>query len=165
MKMKSTFRRPLLAILLVFATAALGLQPLVFDLESGCSCDAMVTSDLSESAANSSCCSSSAEGQETAGCCSSKPVTKNKCCCNPQVLACECGDCGCGEGNDSKSSLPAIPTTETTEVITPTLICAAPFVGFPRESEVKRVGYSIDVAEHAALSSQQTCVLLSRFTC
>jgi hypothetical protein len=61
--------------------------------------------------------------------------------------------------------LPAIPTNETTEVVTPVLICAAPIVGYPCNREVQRVDYQNTAAEFAALSSQETCVLLSRFTC
>jgi hypothetical protein len=167
MKIKSTTRRPLLATLLVFATAAIGLQPLVFNLGATCTCNAKpITSDTSVSTSNSSCCSSSGEHQVQTGCCSAKPVTTKKCLCNPQASVCECGDgCGCSEANDSNTLLPAIPTNEKTEVVTSTLICAAPFVGYPRESEIKPDAYRNGVAEHAALSSQQTCVRLSRFTC
>lgn len=170
MKMKSTTRRSLLATLLVFATAAIGLQPLVSSLGAGCTCDAKLTSDTSGSdtsvsSSKSSCCSISGEQVQT-GCCSAKPVTTKKCCCNPQASVCECGDgCGCSEGNAPNSLLPVVPSNEKTEVVTSSLIYAAPFLGYPRESDIKRVAFPNSVAEHAALSSQQTCVRLSRFTC
>ena len=163
MKSKLTIRRTMLATLMVFATAAIGLQPLVFNSGSGCTCDAKASADAS--ANETTCCSNLAEELEQTGCCSSKPATATKCCCNPEAAVCECGDCGCSQDNDHSSPLPAIPTNETTEVVTPTLFCAAPFVGYPREIEVKQVDYQKAVAEFAALSSQQTCVLLSRFTC
>lgn len=158
-------RRSLLATLLVFATAAIGLQSSVFNLHTGCACDAVITSNSNVSAASSSCCSSSADVQEANACCSSKALTAKGCCCNPQASSCECSDCGCVDDDDSNSSLPAIPTSETVEVVTLTLTGIAPWVDYPRGNEIKRLVRSNSVAEHAALSSQQTCILLSRFTC
>ncbi len=166
MKSKLTIRRTMVATLMVFATAVIGLQPLVFTSGSSCTCDANVSVNADASVDESSCCNSVAEEQAQTGCCSSKPAVLSKCCCNPEAVVCGCGDhCGCSEDSDSNSSLPAIPTNETTEVVTLSSVCAAPFVGYPRESEVKQVDYSNSAAEHAARSSQQTCVLLSRFTC
>ena len=163
MKSKSIIRRTMLATLMVLATAAIGLQPLVFSSGSDCTCEANVSVGANASGDESSCCNSLVEEQSS--CCSSKPAMPMKCCCNPEATVCGCNNCGCSEDNDSNLPLPAIPTNETTEVVTPTLICAAPLVGYPREIEVKRVKYQNAVPEFAALSSQQTCVLLSRFTC
>ena len=164
--MKSnSIQRTMLATLIVFAASAIGLRPSVFNSGSGCTCEAKVSAGADESVGESSCCISLAEEQLQTDCCSSKPTMTKKCCCNPKAAVCECGDCGCSEVNDSNSPLPAIPTSETSEVVSPTLICAAPFVGYPCESKAKRVDYQNAVAEYAALSSHQTCVLLSRFTC
>lgn len=165
MKSKPKIQRTLLATLMMFATAAIGLQPLVFSSGSGCTCETTgsVTADISGS--ESSCCSSLKIEQGQTDCCASKPATPKECCCNPIASVCECGDCGCSVDNDKNSPLPAIPTNETTEVVTPVLICAAPIVGYPRDRNVLRVVYQDTAAEFAALSSQETCVLLSRFTC
>ena len=163
MKTNRKIRRTLLTTLMVFATAAIGSQPLAFNSGSSCTCGATVSADADASGDESSCCSSLAKKQSS--CCSSKPAVAKKCCCNPDAAVCQCGDCGCSDDNKSNSYLPAIPTNETTEVVTPTLICSAPSVGYPRESTIKRVDYQNTFAEYAALSSQQTCVLLSRFTC
>lgn len=163
MNIKSKIQRTLLATLMVFATAAIGLQPLVFSSGSTCTCAAMASVDTNADSGVSSCCLTSVE--EEASCCSSKKAETNPCCCNPEASTCECGDCGCSESNESHPPAPAIPTNETNEVVTPTLICAAPFVGFPKASELKRAATPKTVADHATLTSQQTCVLLSRFTC
>jgi len=163
--MKSNFKTgPLIwvATLMMFAMVAIGLQPLLFSSGSGCTCDATASVDAEISLAT--CCASLAEVQHQNNCCSSKPTKSKPCCCNAETLACECGDCGCSEDEDSNSSLPAIPPSET-KVVSPTLISSAPWLGFPRENEIKRAGFPQAVAEFAALSSQQTCVLLSRFTC
>jgi len=162
LKTNSAIRRAMLVTLMVFATAGVGLQPLVFALGSGCTCDAMASVDRFASADNS-CGTGFAE--EQASCCSSQPIAAKQCCCDPQALACECGGCGCIEDEDSRTSLPLMPPSEKTEVVTPTLICDAPLVGYPRVSKIKRVEYFKSVAEFSALSSQQTCILLSRFTC
>lgn len=163
MKTAQTIQRTLLATLLVFATAAIGLQPLVFSSGSACSCDAMASVDANADSGVSSCCGGSVE-KETS-CCASKKAEPKPCCCNPEASTCQCEDCECSESNESHPPTPAIPTNETNEVVTSTLICAAPFVGFPKASEQKRAAISKTVADHATLTSQQTCVLLSRFTC
>lgn len=171
MKSKSTIRRSMLATLLVFATAALGLQPLVFKSGSGCECNATDTSEVQSAVTKTSCCASQVPEQEQ-NCCAAKPVvsivqTPTKgCCCNPEATFCKCGDCKCSlEDKDSIPASPAIPTNETTEVVSPVLVCAAPFVAYPRETGKRQFSYPRSEVEFAALSSQQTCVLLSRFTC
>ncbi len=163
MKTAQTIQRTLLATLMVFATAAIGLQPLVFSSGSACSCDAMASVDANVNSGVSSCCGNSVE-KETS-CCDSKNAEPKPCWCNPEASTCECGDCGCSESNESHPPTPAIPTNETNEVVTSTLICAAPFVGFPTAGEQKSAAIPKTVADHATLTSQQTCVLLSRFTC
>ena len=163
MKTTQTIQRILLVTLMVFATAAIGLQPLVFSSGSACTCDAMASVDANADSGVSSCCGGSVE--EEVSCCSLKKAETNPCCCNPEASTCECGDCRCSEDNESPPPTPATPTNETNEVVTSTLICAAPFVGFPRASELKRAAIPKTVADHATLTSQQTCVLLSRFTC
>ena len=151
----------MLATLMVFSTAAFGLQPLVFNSQSQCDCSANVEVDNS----TATCCNESVEVQIDRSCCSSKPTSLNKCCCNPEATVCQCGNCECGEDKNPSQPIPAIPSSETNEVVSPTLICAAPFVGYPQESQIKRVGLPNKACEFAALTSQQTCVLLSRFTC
>ena len=176
MKNKSTIRRTILTALLVFATAAIGLQPFVLSAisDSGCTCGvtespAAATVVAAEPA--SSCCASPVPEQEQV-CCSAKPTalveptTANGCCCNPEATECKCVDCKCSVGDeDSFPASPAIPTNETTEIVSTVLICAAPFVGYPRETDKRRFSFPHFAVDFAALSSQQTCVLLSRFTC
>lgn len=168
---KSKIRRASLATLIVFVTAGIVLQPLLFISGSDCTCNAGVFDGSNLSAGESSCCTSAIAVEEQNSCCPAKlAMAENlaiaeKCCCTSPALGCESGGCGCSDVNGSQPSLPAIPTHKTPEAITPTLICAAPFLGYPRENEIKRVDYSNSVAEFTALSSQQICVLLSRFTC
>ncbi len=150
------------AALLVFAIFA---QPFFISSRSGCSCDTTSSVTAATLGYESSCCNNQTKEQAQNDCCASKPATPKECCCNPIASVCECDDCGCSVDNDKNSPLPAIPTNETTEVVTPVLICAAPVVGYPRDREVRRVDYQNNAAEFAALSSQETCVLLSRFTC
>jgi hypothetical protein len=150
---------------MMFATAAIGLQPFVSSSGSGCSCDTTSSVTAATLGNDSSCCNSLKKEQAQTDCCASKPASAKECCCNRIASVCECDDCGCSVDNDKNSPLPAIPTNETTEVVTPVLICAAPIVGYPRDREVSRVDYQDTAAEFAALSSQETCILLSRFTC
>ena len=160
----------MLATLLVFATAALGLQPLGFSSGSSCECNATETSNVQSAVTESSCCSGSAQTADQS-CCSAKPLASAKtttkgCCCNPEATVCKCVDCKCSLGDqDSIPASPAIPTNETTEVVSPVLICAAPFIGHPRETGKQRFSNPRSALEFAALSSQELCVLLSRFTC
>ena len=170
MKSKSTIRRSMLATLLVFATAALGLQPLGFSSGSSCECNATETSNVQSAVTESSCCSGSAQTADQS-CCSAKPLASAKtttkgCCCNPEATVCKCVDCKCSLGDqDSIPASPAIPTNQTPEAASPAFVCAAPLIGYPRESSQRRSGCRRSAAEFKALSSQQTCVLLSRFTC
>lgn len=166
MKIRLKTQRSLLATLMVFAIGAIGLQSLFFELEDGCRCATKVS--IAAEAPSETCCGELSKVQKQ-GCCSqteSKATSvATSCCCNPVALACGCGECGCSEDDDSHAPPPAIPGTETTEVVSPTWISAAPSICFPRASEVKRADSPKTVAVHATLSSQQTCVLLSRFTC
>ena len=157
MKIKSKTQRTLLAALMVLATSAIGLQSFAFESGARCSCE------TSNSVVAS--CRESSEVQMQGSCCSPKHENTNPCRCNPVALSCECSDCGCSDDNESHAPIPAIPSNETSEVVTPTSICSAPFFGFPRASEIKQSAFPKSVLDHATLSSQQTCVLLSRFTC
>ena len=163
MEIKSKSRRALLATLMVLTTVMIGLQPLMARLGSGCNCGVEASADSSVS--TTSCCGNLPAEQSPKSCCSSKQTAAKKCCCNPEASVCRCSDCRCSDKSDSKSSFPVMPTHETTEVVSPTLICAAPFVGYPSESKAQPNAYPNAVAEFAARSSQETCVLLSRFTC
>lgn len=163
MKSKSTTHRAVLvAIRMMFAMVAIALQPQLSSSGSGCDCS--TTESQVPTNTSSTCCGIQKE-EAPSTCCSSDREESKQCCCDPTASVCECGACECSEDNDNHSPLPAIPANETTEVVTPVLICAAPIVGYPREREVSRVGYQDTAVEFAALSSQETCVLLSRFTC
>ena len=167
MKTAQPIRRTLLVTLMVFATAAIGLQPFVSGSTYECGCQANAASDVDVTdVPAASCCRVPVKVQESSSCCSSKPATQSGgCCCNPEALVCECVNCHCGEANETTAPTSAIPSNETTEVVSPTLICATPLVCCPKQSEITRASFRRTVAEHAALSSQETCVLLSRFTC
>lgn len=169
MKSKPKIQRSLFATLMVLAIAATGLQPLVSGSAAECSChtSAAVAADLASSP--SSCCSeivqTHASVANVKSCCSAIQSTTDGCCCNPEAAVCQCGDCQCGEVEAPSFPSPAIPANQTTEAVTPVLICAAPFVCFPKQAEFAQAGLPKSVADYAALSSQETCVLLSRFTC
>lgn len=165
MKIRLKTQRSLLATLMVFAIHAIGLQSFVFELEEGCRCATNVS--VTAEASSETCCGELPKVQKH-GCCStteSNATAATSCCCNPAALACGCGECKCSEDEGSHAPPPAIPGNETTEVVSPTWFSAAPSICFPRESEIKQAHSQKTVADYATLSSQQTCVLLSRFTC
>ena len=85
------------------------------------------------------------------------------------VVVVATGNSTVGETNGMASrsiDLPVIDApSETNETVSPVLICAAPVVGYPREVGRRLVAHPRSALEFAALSSQERCVLLSRFTC
>ncbi len=162
----SSIRHLAIAALLVFATTASGLQSMLFNLNSHCSCGAIVVDVSNTTAVSPACCDRSTRARDATACCSGGATPIGKCRCDPQALTCACGQrCGCANDSQKDTSLPAIPVSETREVVTPMLLCAAPFVGYPGRNETNRIAFPSPVAEHATLSSLETCVLLSRFRC
>lgn len=154
----------MLTTLMAFVTAAIGLHPLIFDSGNGCECGVESTANVSLDGEATSCCSSSSAETKQPSCCSNQ-VAK-KCCCNPNATACGCGDsCQCSGSSKPVPIVPAVPTNESSEVVSVTLICSAPLVGFPKTCQTQQTCYPTSAATHAARTSQQTCVLLSRFTC
>ena len=148
-------QRILLVALLVLTMFGFCAQSLTSASKSKCNCEA------GSSAANDVLV-------DTVSCCSTQSSERSsKCCCNPDAQVCECGDCDCGEAevpNWPGPAVPAIPANERNEVTSPTLICAAPNVDFSRDGELKEVGCDLSVV-CSARTAQQTCILLSRFTC
>ena len=168
MKSQSTIRRSMIATLLVFATAAIGLQSLAFTSGSacGCSCSATETVEAVPSVTESSCCSRPVQDSEPSCCSTKQAAPTNGCCCNPEAMTCKCVDCNCNAKDEQQVPLsPAVPPSESNETVSPVLICAAPVVGYPREVGKRLVAHPRSALEFAALSSQERCVLLSRFTC
>ena len=165
MKSQSTTRRSMIATLLVFATAAIGLQSLGFMPGTGCECYAVDSGDTTSSVTESSCCSRPVQDSEPS-CCSTKQAASTNGCCNPEAMTCKCVDCNCNAKDEQQVPLsPAVPPSESNETFSPILICAAPVVGYPREVGKRLVAHPRSAFEFAALSSQERCVLLSRFTC
>ena len=100
---------------------------------------------------------------ETQSCCSKKPIAQ-ACCCNPSASECQCGDCQC-TGQDAPAPLPAAPTSQSVELI---------FVGTlgfavaqtPQWPTTQKVDWPSSYGTSVqSCTAQQTCVLLSRFTC
>lgn len=168
MKSQSTIRRSMIATLLVFATAAIGLQPLAFNSDSGCECSAVESGKVVASVTETSCCATPVAALEQ-GCCSTtqpSPSATKGCCCNPEATLCKCVDCKCNVKDEQPiPQSPAIPTNETIEIVSPVLICSVPLVCHPRDAGARRLAHQRSALEFAALSSQERCVLLSRFTC
>lgn len=168
MKTPSTIRRSMIATLLVFATVAIGLQSLAFNSGCGCECSASESGKAAASVVESSCCSTPVPVSEHS-CCSieqATPTASKGCCCNPEATVCKCVDCKCNVKDEQPiPQSPAIPTNETIEIVSPVLICTVPLVCHPRDAGILRVAPPWSALEFAALSSQERCVLLSRFTC
>ena len=164
MKTSRTIRSATLTTLLAFVIAAIGLQPLFFNSDNGCDCAFGIAANVLIDDEASSCCSSSSDQTEQSSCCTNQAIKKR--CCNPDASVCGCGDgCQCSENSNSLPIDPGVPANETTEVVSVTLVCSAPFSGFPKSCQTQQTCYPTSAATHAALTSQQTCVLLSRFTC
>lgn len=160
MKIKPS-RHTVVTTLLVLLIAVTGLTS-YSDVNSGCSCVAghQDASRLEKT----SCCSTMAIQEPE--CCRKKVVQEARgCCCNPSAKECECGTCDCSESDESKLPFPALPTNESTELVSTTLSYATPVDGYQCGSDPSKLAYSQSVSELTTLSSQQTCVLLSRFTC
>ncbi len=107
-----------------------------------------------------SCCSAD---QKVSSCCVSKPATIAACHCNPSTESCQCETCECADSSDTPSSPPAAPPTESHETQTFVTFSFISWVHtqttmFPADSGSTSL-------RMVTLSSQQTCVLLSRFTC
>ena len=165
MKSKPRIQRIVIATLMMFAIVVIGLQPFAFVSGAGCACNATASVTAAQPGDELSCCNSLKHKQAQTDCCSFKPAPATGCCCNPTASVCQCDGCGCSEDDNKNPPSPAIPAKKTTEVVTPVLMFAAPLVGYRGDREVQRVDYQNTAAEFAALTSQETCVLLSRFTC
>lgn len=165
MRYKLQFRQTSIVALLVLSMIGIGMQTFETVVDTGCRC---ATNSLESNAddrasdAAESCCSKTSIESD---CCSTTVRPASPCCCNPNATVCECGDCSCSEEKSPHQPIPAIPTNETIQVVTPTLICASARFGFSRPCTLKRLSWPQTFSVHAALSSKQTCVLLSRFTC
>lgn len=148
--------RALITALSLLMIVAMGLQSLTPSSGNDCVCvspspsEAIVFSDIASSV-------------QTAGCCSKQKA--KECCCNPSAIACQCSDCHCDVDDDSRNSWPALPISETTESVPLSMVSSAP-IDFSRNQGVaSRFSYRNAASRLPALSSQQTCILLSRFTC
>ncbi len=162
MKSKSQkIRSMFFATSMMFAMLAIGVQPML--LGSGRACDCSTIESVNERNTEASCCNGENE-ELLSSCCSSRLATAQRCSCKPTSV-CDCADCGCSDGNEEHLPLPAIPTNETTEVVSPVLICATPVFVYLFDREIQGFDYQNSAAEFAALSSQEICILLSRFTC
>ena len=154
-----TIRKTPTVALLVLSVLGLGMQMFLPANEAGCQC----ATDSVQASGNDhdikSCCS---KPIVDSGCCSKEPELATACCCNPNASVCDCDDCNCSEEKSPGQPLPAIPTSE---IVTPTLVLAAPELGFPNPCEPKTLNVPKPFSAAAVLSSKQTCVLLSRFTC
>ncbi len=156
-------RNTVFVALLVLALSGGGLQPFSASTLPNCNCQAKFkcAGEDSSRIKDTCCCAAKAE---KSSCCSQKKPS-SKCCCNPDALVCLCVDCKCGQKQQPTKPLPAIPTNETNEVCPPTLICLTASVNYPRNCSSEQTGFPSVAVTHRARSSQQTCILLSRFTC
>lgn len=145
-------RKTSVVALLVLSMLGFGVQQFESAKDAECRCAANLDGD-------------SGGGSDAESCCSQTAELTSPCCCNPNAAVCKCEDCQCGQKQSSDEPPPAIPINETNEVVSPTLICAAPQIGFPNPCELKKLSLPKPFSARVVLSSQQTCVLLSRFTC
>lgn len=169
MKCDLAIRRTTLVALLVLAISGFGLPSLFLNSQVRCDCR---TAEPCHSFATVPASSCRKNRQTVANsCCSvglgiTKKSSKSGCCCNPAADVCRCVDCKCNvEDEDSAPPSPALPSNENTEVVSLSLICAFPSAGYPRDSSQRQFGGLDPVIGFPALSSQERCVLLSRFTC
>ena len=105
--------------------------------------------------------------QTSSSCCSSKPaaVCKNVCCCNPEATECNCLDCKCGESQDSAPVVPVVPPVQRNiELVATGLLSGFDAeIDWPSLCELNWSSFERDC--NSVQTSQQTCVVLSRFTC
>ncbi len=152
MYLKTKIRKTSVVALLVLSMLGFGIQTFESVKDAECRCAENLAGD-------------SGGGNDAESCCSQTAELTAPCCCNPNAAVCKCEDCQCGQKQSPDEPLPAIPVNETNEVVSPTLICAAPPNAFPHPCELQKLSLPKHFSARAVLSSQQTCVLLSRFTC
>ena len=148
------------------AMIALCLQPNSMG-GSGCGCDDKAQSSPQQATCCSaksdlSTCCSTRESNTT--CLPTKPATSG-CCCDPTNDVCLCEDCDCCVKDESPAPpLTIPPANPPTDVQIQISLFSFPFETLPLKTESDRVS-THTANDSDALSAQQTCILLSRFTC
>ena len=153
----------LFATLLMLALSTLGLQATLLFPATECACDSKEA--LEAEVLAPSCCGPRQPAAATeAGCCEAQ--IDQSCCCAPQRQDCQCPDCGCSDGSDSNSApSPALPSHENNKIVSTTVVSLAAAVSLRPVEDTRHAVSRRAVPEHAAHSSLQTCIRLSRFTC
>lgn len=157
------FRNSSKALLGWLAVVALCVPPIPL-VAGDCSCG-----DTSRAVENESCCvaapvATSCCSTKTTCCETEEAALSPECGCSSADQGCECPSCGCTSSNDLPPVPPAIPS-ESNESQTQSLLVTLS-IGWIDVPDVK---YPVNAGQviPASISrtAQQTCVILSRFTC
>jgi hypothetical protein len=141
-------------------------QPVVLRTTANCGC---CSTEARESGSDS-CCSAR---QTAGGCCGEQPTSccsQTPTCCSSRAgnraRACQCGDrCQCSTRKQPLNPAPFVPTNESgQDQIQLVLLLAQLSSGLDSVESGDGVR-PLDCTAGLALTAQQVCILLSRFTC
>ena len=169
MKLNPIDRKSRNAMPVWLAMVAICVQPILVSPAS-CGCDhqsvagsAMATGCCNEAPIRNSCCSESPSNTTIIkDCCSASESDRLQQSCHSSGNACHCNDCHCARPVQTPVTPPAIPP-ETSQ--------AQSFVSRTVESWISSIDVGSPIGGWCGqsisfcLTAQQTCVLLSRFTC
>ena len=174
MKLKSgLIRNATKACLVWLAAFSFCFQPIVLVGAPKCECSSDQTMEsqaevgaLGCCSALTSCCAKSNDSSNCCGsastCCSTSKTT-GSCECDSNSDGCQCEDCKCKESDGKQSPLPAVPTQSETQSQTVVVSIALDLLSDDQQGPSLKGPVSL--SKVVARTAQQTCVILSRFTC
>ena len=109
-------------------------------------------------------CSNEVVMEVESSCCSQQSEVETDCCCDPQSKRCACEDCSCSESDDTPP-LPAIPASQSSDLVYVSLPSLNTGFELPWPPTVTNKGFEHSAFFSNPLTAQQTCAVLSRFTC
>lgn len=151
------------------AIVAVSIQPIVASAVS-CLCDEKSDSATFESCCDAepvtqSCCSAVDSVNSSSSCCSSTQFKKSTCKCDSNAASCECGDCQCADSNGGSTAPPAIALPTSNESQTQTFVSCSFIESIHTQATNQLTNSRSSYLVQDSLTAQETCVLLSRFTC
>ena len=154
-----------LAIVTVFV------QPVVAWMPT-CHCAASPVNNAAESQSScdsvklGSCCGIDRDAARSLNdCCTASRNTTSACRCDSSALFCQCGNCQCADRQEPPPVPPAVPPTESQKTPTQTFLTLAFVDSIHTRSDRYPKSIQFFPAKPVSHSAQQSCVLLSRFTC
>ena len=160
-------RKAIRSMITWLAMVAVCLQPVpVF--ATSCSCENSTERILKTTSCcliepvSKTCCST--EQDESTSCCTTA-VSSPVCKCNPDASECRCGNCKCADWDDGPSLPPAVPPTESNESQVQSFATTSFLSWIRTRATMYPTNLRATNPRLVSLSSKETCVLLSRFTC